>query len=77
MPFVVAGAPRRTAAAVRQTAPMTDPDLPAWERRFRAPRVSLPEWARDAPHRCLYVSNVSGTFELYAWDRDTGDAPAR
>ncbi len=46
--------------------------MPAWEQRFRATRVSLPEWARDAPHRCLYVSNPTGTFELYAWDRDTG-----
>ena len=51
------------------TAPL---DVPAWERRFRAPRVSLPEWARDAPDRCLYVSNATGTYELYAWDRSTG-----
>ena len=43
-----------------------------WELRFRAARVSLPDWAQDAPHRCLYVSNASGTFELYAWDRDAG-----
>ena len=48
-------------------------DLPAWEQRFRAPRVSLPDWALDAPHRCLYVSNPGGTFELFAWDRSTGD----
>lgn len=40
-----------------------------WEARFRAVRTSLPEWARDAPDRCLYVSNRTGTFELYAWDR--------
>ncbi|MEX2291407.1 MAG: prolyl oligopeptidase family serine peptidase [Mycobacteriales bacterium] len=45
---------------------------PLWERRFRAPRVSLPDWARDAPHRCLYVANPTGTFEFYAWDRETG-----
>src|SRR4051812_6110840 len=43
-----------------------------WELRFRAARVSLPEWAQDAPHRCLYGSNATGTFELYAWDRATG-----
>lgn len=43
-----------------------------WEQRFRATRVSLPDWAEDAPHRCLYVSNPTGTFELFAWDRDTG-----
>ena len=47
-------------------------DLPLWEQRFRAPRVSLPDWAQDAPSRCLYTSNVTGTWELYAWDRDTG-----
>ena len=43
-----------------------------WEQRFRATRVSLPDWAQDAPHRCLYVSNPTGTFELYAWDREAG-----
>ena len=46
--------------------------LPPWERRFRAPRVSLPEWALHAPDRCLYVSNVGGTYELHAWDRAAG-----
>jgi dienelactone hydrolase/Tol biopolymer transport system component len=44
-----------------------------WEARFRAPRVSLPDWAEDAPDRCLYVSNETGTFELYTWDRGTGE----
>jgi dipeptidyl aminopeptidase/acylaminoacyl peptidase len=47
-------------------------DLPAWEQRFRATRVTLPDWAEHAPDRCLYVSNPTGTFELYAWDRRTG-----
>ncbi|MGN6687626.1 MAG: prolyl oligopeptidase family serine peptidase [Actinomycetales bacterium] len=47
--------------------------IPAWEARFRAVRVSFPEWADDAPARCLYVSNLTGTYELYAWDRDTGE----
>ena len=51
-----------------ETAPA---EVPRWEQRLRATRVSLPEHARDAPHRCLYVSNATGTFELYAWDRDT------
>ncbi len=46
--------------------------LQPWEQRFRATRVSLPDWATDAPDRCLYVSNPTGTFELYAWDRATG-----
>ncbi|NEK59144.1 S9 family peptidase [Geodermatophilus sabuli] len=42
-----------------------------WQARFRAPRVSLPDWALEAPHRCLYSSDVSGVVELYAWDRST------
>lgn len=46
--------------------------MPDWEKRFRAPRVGLPEWAEDAPSRGLFVSNATGTFELYAWDRATG-----
>ncbi|MFD5078994.1 prolyl oligopeptidase family serine peptidase [Streptomyces sp. NPDC058371] len=45
--------------------------VPDWEQRFRAPRVSLPDWAEDAPHRSLFVSNATGTYELYAWDRAT------
>ncbi|MFD7614450.1 prolyl oligopeptidase family serine peptidase [Streptomyces sp. NPDC059828] len=47
--------------------------LPLWEQRFRAPRVSLPDWAEDAPERSLFVSNATGTYELYAWDRSTGE----
>jgi dipeptidyl aminopeptidase/acylaminoacyl peptidase len=42
-----------------------------WQARFRAPRVSLPDWAEDAPQRSLYASDVSGVVEQYAWDRDT------
>ncbi|MFE0654127.1 prolyl oligopeptidase family serine peptidase [Streptomyces sp. NPDC059534] len=45
---------------------------PTWEQRFRAPRVSLPEWAEEAPDRSLFVSNATGTYELYAWDRASG-----
>ena len=48
-------------------------ETPLWEQRVRASRVTLPEWARDAPDRCLYVANPTGTFELYAWDRATGE----
>ncbi|MEV6329548.1 prolyl oligopeptidase family serine peptidase [Streptomyces sp. NPDC051909] len=46
--------------------------VPVWEQRFRAPRVSLPEWAEEAPDRSLFASNATGTYELYAWDRVTG-----
>ncbi|MFI8911074.1 prolyl oligopeptidase family serine peptidase [Streptomyces sp. NPDC053513] len=48
-------------------------DTPAWEQRFRAPRVSLPDWAEEAPDRSLFVSNATGTYELYAWDRASGE----
>ncbi|MFJ6696418.1 prolyl oligopeptidase family serine peptidase [Streptomyces sp. NPDC091272] len=47
-------------------------DVPRWEQRFRAARVSLPEWAEQAPERALFVSNATGTYELYAWDRASG-----
>ncbi|XIG75929.1 S9 family peptidase [Streptomyces sp. SGAir0957] len=53
---------------------MTDAEtMPDWEKRFRAPRVSLPEAAEDAPGRALFTSNATGTYEIYAWDRTTGD----
>jgi dipeptidyl aminopeptidase/acylaminoacyl peptidase len=54
-------------------APALSPEITArWQARFRAPRVSLPDWALDAPHRNLYSSDVSGVVEQYAWDRTTG-----
>ncbi|MGV9302418.1 prolyl oligopeptidase family serine peptidase [Nonomuraea sp. NPDC003727] len=43
-----------------------------WQARFRAPSMTLPEWARQAPNRSLYRSNASGVWEIYAWDRTTG-----
>jgi acetyl esterase/lipase len=46
---------------------------PLWQARFRAVRVSLPDWAVDRPARSLYVSNASGVFELYSWDRESGE----
>ncbi|MGH4036006.1 S9 family peptidase [Actinomycetota bacterium Odt1-20B] len=52
---------------------MSETEMPVWEQRFRAPRVSLPEWAEDAPERSLFVSNATGTYELYSWDRTTGE----
>jgi pimeloyl-ACP methyl ester carboxylesterase len=50
-----------------------DPDTEGrWRARFTAARITLPQWARDAPDRCLYASNASGIWEIYAWDRVTG-----
>lgn len=86
MEQLFSGAPRRRTASGRGPGPrqvgigfdcrMSSDVLtgmPDWEKRFRAPRVGLPEWAQDAPQRSLFVSNATGTFELYAWDRATGD----
>ena len=59
--------------------PALPPEVTArWQARFRAPRVSLPDWAEEAPQRCLYASDVSGVVEQYAWDREparTGRSP--
>ncbi|EHR53227.1 dipeptidyl aminopeptidase/acylaminoacyl peptidase [Saccharomonospora marina XMU15] len=40
-----------------------------WRARFAAARVSVPDWALDAPQASIYVSNASGVWEVYAWDR--------
>ncbi|MFE7402288.1 S9 family peptidase [Streptomyces sp. NPDC057557] len=66
----ITGSTAPTAPATT-SAPATA-SVPEWEQRFRAPRVSLPDWAEDAPDRALFVSNATGTYELYAWDRATG-----
>jgi dipeptidyl aminopeptidase/acylaminoacyl peptidase len=44
-----------------------------WRRRFRAPRLTLPSWAEQAPDRLVYGSNESGKYELYTWDRTTDE----
>ncbi|MFC4002604.1 prolyl oligopeptidase family serine peptidase [Prauserella oleivorans] len=44
-----------------------------WRARFLAPRVSVPDWSLDAPDANIYVSNASGVWEVYAWDRSTGE----
>ncbi|WP_171166619.1 prolyl oligopeptidase family serine peptidase [Streptomyces sp. I05A-00742] len=47
--------------------------MPDWEKRFRAPRTGLPGWAEEAPDRSLFTSNATGTYEVYAWDRASGE----
>jgi acetyl esterase/lipase len=42
-----------------------------WRARFSAPRITLPESAHDAQDRSMYLSNASGVWEVYAWDRAT------
>jgi len=49
-----------------------DPEREArWRARFTASRVALPGWEIDAPDRNVYLSNSSGVWEIYAWDRAT------
>ncbi len=43
-----------------------------WQARFRAPRMTLPVWARQAPNRAVYRCDFSGAWEIYAWDRPMG-----
>jgi dienelactone hydrolase len=46
--------------------------LPRWQQRFSAPTVTLPGWADDAPDRLVYSSNLSGAWQVHAWDRQAG-----
>jgi dipeptidyl aminopeptidase/acylaminoacyl peptidase len=55
--------PDASTAGINEQAP--------WRRRYTASRVTLPEWADDAPDRLVYASNSGGRWELYAWDRGT------
>lgn len=45
---------------------------PAWEERFRAPRVYLPDWARLAPHRCCVVATAGGVLQVHSFDAAKG-----
>jgi len=47
-------------------------DEPAWKARFRVPLISGVQVAAGAPERGLVASNVSGTFQLHAWDVPSG-----
>ena len=44
----------------------------AWVSRFRAPIIRGVQVAAGAPARGLVASNVSGTFQLHAWDVASG-----
>jgi acetyl esterase/lipase len=47
-------------------------DLPAWERRFRAPLLTFPAWSTEDPDRLVLASTESGSYQLHAWDRRMG-----
>ncbi len=46
--------------------------MPTWEQRFRAPKMTLPVWSPAAPDRCVYETNVSGVWQVHAWDAASG-----
>jgi dipeptidyl aminopeptidase/acylaminoacyl peptidase len=43
-----------------------------WERRFRAPTISHPDWSPHAPDRTGYESTESGVWQLHVADLATG-----
>jgi dienelactone hydrolase len=45
---------------------------PRWERRFRAPEISFPDWSRTVPGRLVYASTESGIWQAHALDLATG-----
>jgi dienelactone hydrolase len=51
---------------------MTEDSMPLWERRFRAPRLSLPDWSPGAPDRTAYTGTESGVWQVHVWDVATG-----
>ncbi len=54
------------------TAPTIASTETVWKRRYRAARTSFPLWARDDADHLLYLSNLGGRFEVYAWNRLIG-----
>jgi dipeptidyl aminopeptidase/acylaminoacyl peptidase len=44
-----------------------------WVERFRAPTIPWTALAKAAPMRGLVSSNKAGLYQLYSWDRTTGD----
>jgi dienelactone hydrolase len=50
---------------------MFDDAMPEWERRFRAPTLSMPDWSPLAPDRIGYESTESGVWQVHAWERAT------
>ncbi len=47
-------------------------EMPTWEARYRAPKITLPHWSRRAPDRTVFESTESGHWQAHAWDPTTG-----
>jgi dipeptidyl aminopeptidase/acylaminoacyl peptidase len=45
---------------------------PAWQRRFTAPSMGFPAWSDASPGRLAFVSNESGSWQVWALDLPTG-----
>ncbi len=45
---------------------------PAWEQRFRAGEVEVPQWARDDPDRACVIATVDGRPQVHSWQPSTG-----
>jgi dipeptidyl aminopeptidase/acylaminoacyl peptidase len=45
---------------------------PRWKQRYRAPTLTLPRWGIDQPDHLVYASNLSGSWQVHAWDRAAG-----
>ncbi|HEY3023166.1 MAG TPA: S9 family peptidase, partial [Actinomycetota bacterium] len=39
---------------------------------FRAPDLSLPDWAPLFPDRLVFATTDSGVWQIHAWDRASG-----
>ena len=50
--------------------PAQGASIPVWERRFRAPRLDLPHWARERPERVVYSSSRGGSWQGWTWDME-------
>jgi pimeloyl-ACP methyl ester carboxylesterase len=52
---------------------MSEREMPVWERRFWAPEIGMPSWARSMPGRLVYASTESGVWQLHTLDRASGE----
>jgi Prolyl oligopeptidase family len=51
---------------------MSDQAMPNWEKRYRAPTITLPVSSPQAPDHLVYVGTESGVWQVHTWDRATG-----
>jgi hypothetical protein len=48
-------------------------EMPAWKRRYLAPRIDSVTWAAQRPDRLGVVSTEGGTSQAWSWDLSTGE----